>query len=299
VRVAAYARRHGVILAAVASIVSLAGGLGAGRAPAAPSAPIVATGQILDAQQGFVFFTTGDGFRIDKNAALLDYRTKAPTTQRIRPRMYARATFDAATGHIEVLELSAKAVPPEGDLNSVRRFAIVASPVKPNPDLGAAPTPAAGKPANGRVVSREPLTGAPVLVTFTVQVPPSTPFADVVYISTDLSGWNAQAIRMDRIDALHYRVVRKLSSGTVFYYRYTRGSLATAERGQNGLEGAPRHLEILNLDVKDKDDIVYHWGDESLSGQAGNPLAVPTPYNPNPFGNLPQNPNRPKPTPPH
>ncbi|MBV8727003.1 MAG: hypothetical protein JO233_04395 [Candidatus Eremiobacteraeota bacterium] len=289
-RIAAKVRRCAAIVAALACAVSTA---------IAQPASIVATGQVLDAQAGFVFFTTGDGFRIDPNAPILDYKTKLPTSLKIRPRMFARATFNPANGHITQLELSSLAVPPEGDLNSVRRFAVAASPQKPNPDL-APPTP--GTTRTGTLLSalsREPLSGKPVLVTFTVQVPPSTRFSDPVYISTDLSGWNPQAVRMDRIDALHYRVVRRLSSGTVFYYRYTRGSQATAERGENGMEGAPRHLEILNLDVKDKDDVVYHWGDEQLNGQAGSPLAVPTPYNPNPFGNLPPNPHRPQPTPPH
>ena len=283
-------RRTAAIIAVLACAISGA---------IAQPAPIVATGQILDAQSGFVFFTTGDGFRIDSNAPILDYQTKTATALQIRPRLFARATFNPANGHITELQLSKKALPPEGDLNSVRRFAVAVSPVKPNPDL-APPTPSAvARAGTTSPLSREPLTGRPVIVTFTVQVPPSTPFTDAVYISTDLSGWNPQAIRMDRIDALHYRAVRRLSSGTIFFYRYTRGSQATAERGENGVEGAPRRLEILNLDVKDKDDVVYHWGDEALSGQPGNPLAVPTPYNPNPFGNLPPNPHRPQPTPPH
>lgn len=290
-------RDHLALVVVFGFIVSLASGAGAQRSASA-TASIVATGQILDAQQGFVFFTTGDGFRIDPDATMLDYHTKLAMTEKIHPRMYARATFDSATGHIKVLELSSTAVPPEGDLNSLKHFAIAASPFRPNPDL-APVTPQPGRVGNTSALSHEAFTGRPVLVTFTVQVPPATPFTDVVYISTDLSGWNPQAMRMDRIDALHYRVVRKLSSGTIFYYRYTRGSQATAERGENGLEGGARHLEILNLDVKDKDDIVYHWGDESINGQPGNPLAVPTPYNPNPFGNLPQNPHRPQPTPPH
>ena len=293
--------RAAALLVALACTLCAQGGVRAQSValPSASPAPsqIVATGQILDAQAGYVFFTTGDGFRIEPSAGILDYRTKLPWALKIRPRLYARATFNGASGHITALELSPQAVPAEGDLSAVRRFSVAASPPKPNPDLAPA-TPASGSARNASALSREPLTGKPVLLTFTVQVPPNTPFTDAVYISTDLSGWNPQAIRMDRIDALHYRVVRRLSSGTIFYYRYTRGSQATAERAENGLEGAPRHLEILNLDVKDKDDIVYHWGDEALNGQA-NPLAVPTPYNPNPFGNLPQNPHRPQPTPPH
>ncbi|MBV8363410.1 MAG: hypothetical protein JO193_02485, partial [Candidatus Eremiobacteraeota bacterium] len=204
---ASKARRATAMLAALACAVSTA---------IAQPAPVVATGQILDAQSGFVFFTTGDGFRIDVSAPILDYQTKAATTLKLGPRVYARATFNAANGHITQLELSKKALPAEGDLSALRRFAVAISPVKPNPDLAPqTPSPLArgGVPS---ILSREPLNGRPVIVTFTVQVPPTTPFTDAVYISTDLSGWNPQAIRMDRIDALHYRAVRRLSSGTIF-----------------------------------------------------------------------------------
>jgi len=291
-----YGRRLAIVVG-IAFIVSLASGVNAQRS-AASAATIVATGQILDAQQGFVFFTTGDGFRIDRDAPILDYHTKLPTTDKVHPRLYARATFDSSNGHIRKLELSRTPLPVQGDLSALKNFAVASSPVQPNPDLGAT-TQLSTRSSPTSPLSREPLNGKPVLVTFTVQVPPNTPFTDSVYMSTDLSGWNPQAIRMDRVDALHYRVVRKLSSGTILYYRYTRGSQATAERAQNGLEGEARRLEILNLDVKDKDDVVYHWGDESIGGQVGNPLAIPTPYNPSPFGNLPQNPHRPQPTPPH
>jgi len=36
-------------------------------------------------------------------------------------------------------------------------------------------------------------TGKPVLVVFTVQVPPKTPFGDTIYLATDVSGWSATA----------------------------------------------------------------------------------------------------------
>ena len=39
-----------------------------------------------------------------------------------------------------------------------------------------------------------------VAVAFVVTVPPTTPLNDDVYISTDASGWNPQAIKLDRID---------------------------------------------------------------------------------------------------
>ncbi len=263
------------------------------RVQAQTPALLSVTGQVLDSSNGFLFLTTGDGFRVDKSAKILDFRTKATTTEKIRPRLFARATFDTSTGTIVSIELSHTALPTETDYTLVHKFAVALSTPAPNPDLGAAPSPGS-QPAG----FHEALDGKPVIVAFIVQVPPNTPLTSTVYISTDQSGWNPQAVRMDRIDALHYRVIKNLNSGTVFHYRYTRGSQTTVERAQNGLEQPPRFIEVTNLDVKNREDIVYHWSDETLSGQSVNPLAVPTPFNPNPFGNLPPNPNRPRPTPP-
>lgn len=253
------------------------------------------TGQVLDYEGGYLFFTTGDGFAVAPHVKIVDVKTKAPSAEAVRPRLYARAVFDTATGMVITIELSHKPLPSEMSFADARKYAVVASTPAPNPDL-VQNTGSAGKP--GAPGYHEALTGLPVIVTFEVQVPPNTPLTDRVYISTDQSGWNPQAIRMDRIDAMHYRVVKNLNSGTVFHYRYTRGSPTTVEKGINGMERPPRVIEVTNLDVKNREDIVYHWGDETLSGQSLNPLAVPTPYNPNPFGNLPQNPKRPVPTPP-
>jgi len=254
--------------------------------------PPAVTGQLLDAQAGFIFFTTGDAFRLAKNLEVLNYDTARPTGERLRPRLYVRAIFDIKTGEITAIALSHHRLPTEG-FGGIKRFAVALSTPAPNPDLG--PTPGRdGKP--GTV--REGLNGLPVLYTFTVQVPPTTPLTDSVYMSTDTSGWNPQAFRLDRIDALHYRLVRRLNSGTVLHYRYTRGTQLSTERGQNGLETDPHSLLILNADVGHKTDVVYHWGDESASGQTINPLAVPTPFQANPFPGLPPGPC-PTFTPPH
>ena len=109
-----------------------------------------------------------------------------------------------------------------------------------------------------------------------------TPLTDSVYISTDASGWLANAYRMDRVDALHYRITQTFQSGTRFLYRYTRGSWQSAERGQNGLEVTPREFLVKNGDVQSISNIVYHWGDENSNARdLGN--AIPTPYQPIPF----------------
>ncbi|PZR56369.1 MAG: hypothetical protein DLM50_08875 [Candidatus Meridianibacter frigidus] len=289
-------RRQLYALGLIFAVVTIL--LGGGREATAQSGtPVVVSGQVLDFQQGFLFFTSGDGFRVSPHVSIVDYDTKNPTTQTIRPRAYARATFDAQ-GTIVRIELATHELPAEAAYASVKPFAVAASTPVPNPDLVGTPPPASSRSGRGVPAFHEAPNGRPVVVTFTVQVPPSTPFLDAVYISTDVSGWDARSMRMDRIDALHYRVVRNINSGTIFHYKYTRGTALSSERRQNGLEGDPRLLAVPNLDVENREDIVYHWGDESANGQTINPLAVPTPFNPIPFPGLPPGP-RPTSTPPH
>ena len=231
-----------------------------------PSGNVVKySGQLLDVQKGFVFFTTGDGFRLSPSAKI-DDPTGGPTELKPVTRVYARASFDTGNGQIVELALSEKALPTEASYQDVVRFKVALSTEAPNPDLGA----------------REGFNGKDVLVRFTVQVPPRTPFGDTVYVATDVSGWSATAIRMDRIDALHYRITQKFQSGTHFLYRYTRGSWQSAERGQNGLEVPPRSFIVRNSDVQAIDNVVYHWGDEQANApDLGG--AIPTPYAPIPF----------------
>jgi hypothetical protein len=227
------------------------------------------SGQILDDQSGFVFFTTGDGFRLDPNLKIVDATTGGPTKLAPATATYARATFDSGNGRVVQLALSGKALPTEASYQDVKRFAVALSTPYANPDLTQA----------------EGFTGQPVPVTFTVEVPSRTPFADEIYLATDASGWSATAIRMDRVDALHYRVTRTFPSGTRLLYRYTRGSWRSAEDDENGLQRKPRLLVVRNSDVQSEKDVVYSWGDEDqFAPDLGG--AVPTPFNPRPF-NLP------------
>jgi hypothetical protein len=253
---------------------------------------IVVTGQLLAYQGGFVFFTTGDGFRVAPAIVIRDAKTGGKTALTPGPRIWARATFDASGTVIE-LDLSRAALPAEGSFADVTRFAVAASSPVPNPDLlQAVATPAPGQ--NGVAVQR--YTGRPVLVTFIVQVPPTTPFTSSVYISTDQSGWNAQAIPMDRVDALHYEMTRRYPSGTIFRYLYDRGSLQSKEIAQNGLDRAPRDFVVPDADVRVIRDTVYAWNDQVPGGvNQVQPQIMPTPYNPAPFPNLP--PNLPPPEP--
>ena len=60
----------------------------------AAAAPVTITGQLLAYQDGFVFFTTGDGFRVAPNVTILDEQTKQPAKHAPVPRDYARAVFN-------------------------------------------------------------------------------------------------------------------------------------------------------------------------------------------------------------
>ncbi|MBV9102368.1 MAG: hypothetical protein JO060_02195 [Candidatus Eremiobacteraeota bacterium] len=248
-------------------------------APALPGLTMTATpsgtlvrfaGQILDVRNGFVFFTTGDGFRLDPSLRTDDYFTGAPTPIVPALRVYARASFDTATHRVVQLDLSRRPIPPEASYEAVHAFAVTASSPRPNPEL----VPRAG--FSGRIVN----------VTFTALVPSTTNLNDVVYMETDQSGWNPLAIRLDRIDALHYRITLRLPSGSEFLYRYTRGSAQSVERARNGIEQPPRSLLVPEVDLKNQDDTVYSWADTnpaSGSNSAPGPDAIPTPFNPAPF----------------
>jgi len=228
------------------------------------------TGQILDERKGYVFFTTGDAYRLAPDVKIDDAKSGGVTALLPETRTFARATFDGATGQVIELGLSPKRLPDEATYDQVKGFAVALSTPYANPDL---------RPVGG-------FNGKPVLVVFTVEVPPDTPFSDTVYLATDASGWSATAIKMDRIDALHYRVARNLASGTKLLFRYTLGSWQSAERGQDGLEVTPRVLTVHNSDVQTEKDIVYHWGG-SNQFDPGNDQSIPTPFNPIPFNTPP------------
>jgi hypothetical protein len=66
--------------------------------------------------------------------------------------------------------------------------------------------------------------------TIDVYVPPRTPPSDDIYVSTERSGWSPSEMRMDRVDARHFRLVLKLHRGARVAFRVTRGSFGTTER---------------------------------------------------------------------
>lgn len=247
------------------------------------STPVVSiTGQLLAYQDGFVFFTSGNGFKLSPDIRVLDAGSKTPLTAQPKPRDYARAVFNDA-GQVIELDLSQKPLPLEPLSTQVQAYVVAASPTYPNPDL--APSHSTMTTRNGVVQS---FSGKMVLLNITVQVPPDTPANAQVYMATDTTSWNPQAIQLTRIDALHFRIARKVASGTILHYIYTRGSMASEERSQNGLDTPPHSIIITDADVRAVNDIVYRWGDQSTAtGAQIQPNVAPTPYNPNPFPNLP------------
>lgn len=245
---------------------------------AAPPQTVV-TAQILDYERGYLFLTTGDGFKVAPDVVIVNGPPAA--------RRYARVTFDAS-GTITRVEVSSTKLAPQGDLSALRRYAVALSPAQPNPDL--APT------AKGNLCART-RSGKFVAISVTVQVPPSTTLTDNVYMTSDQSGWNPQAYKLDRMDALHYRTLLKLQSGTVMHVLFDRGSTQSIQVGENGLEQKPYLLCIGDEDAQAFTRTVYRWGDETSGGTLPVPQTMPTPFNPAPFPNLPTPPPGPAPTP--
>jgi hypothetical protein len=239
------------------------------------------TGQLLAYQEGYVFFTSGNGFRVAPTVQILDDATKNATTLTPKPRLYARAVFNDA-GEVVELDLSKKALPLEPLSPQVQNYVVAATPSYPNPELAAGPTIT----RNG---VPQTFSGKPVLLNITVQVPPNTPLSAEIYMATDSTSWNPQAIQMNRIDALHFRIIRRFNSGTVLHYVYTRGTLQTEERAENGLDMPARSVLVTDADVRAVNDVVYQWSDfATANGTQPQPNTVPTPYNPAPFPNLPR-----------
>jgi len=247
----------------------------------ASQAPTVVTGgllrfagQILDVQNGYVFFTTGDAFKLVQPVSIIDLATGNPTTVAPATRMYARAAFDPVSGVIFELAISPKPIAGEKSYEQVKQFVVAQSKAVENPEL----------------IGRKGLSGKPVLVVFVVEVPVSTPYNDQVYISTDYSNWDPRAIHMDRTDALHYRVIRKLASGTKFAFRVTRGTWNSVERGENGLEPPPHLVDVKEVDSQAARVTVSRWSDDNplQPGQRNiGPGNIPTPFSGNPFPSFP------------
>ena len=238
------------------------------QSPAPASAPVRVTGQLLDVRNGYVYFTSGDAFKLADAPRIADYDTGKPTTLTPRAKLYARAVIDPATKQVVELDLTARHLPNDAQYAQVAQTLTATKPVTEK-----AP----------EIVGKR-LTGREVAVTFTVTVPPTTPLNAEIYLSTDAGGWNPREIKLDRIDGQRYRAVRRYASGTQFAVRATRGSWNSVGRDKYGLESAPQSFSVPEVDAKGFDIIVYSWSDDVGSAQQqAAPGAIPTPFNPNPF----------------
>lgn len=226
------------------------------------------TGQLLDVRNGYVYFTTGDAFKVAANLKLADYDTGKPTTLQPRAKLYARAILDPASKQVTELDLTTRRLPPDVAYATVQQYTATAPTTQRAPEI---------------VGQRR--TGRQVAVEFIVTVPPTTPITADVYISTDASGWDPRALKLDRIDGQRYRAVRYFASGTKFSFVVTRGSWNSVAVGQNGLQAPPVQYETTEADAQSKAVTVYAWSDSrgNPASNAAQPGAIPTPFNPNPF----------------
>jgi hypothetical protein len=219
-------------------------------APSATPLPLIVSGQVIDIQRGFIVFTTGDALRLSDTATFLDAATGATVATMPAPGIYALATIDTASGTVTSVRFSRSPIAqgtPVADIP--RSYVVQASPTQPNPEL---------VPPKSAYTAR--LTHD-TLVRITVQVPPDTPFVDDVFMTTDTSGWNPQAVRMQRQDATHFFVDMRLRTGSEFHFLFTRGSWSKAERDRNGLERDARDLFVAGSDLLRVDATVYRWAD--------------------------------------
>jgi hypothetical protein len=72
-----------------------------------------------------------------------------------------------------------------------------------------------------------------VVVTIDVTVPPRTPPGDDIYVSTERSGWSPSEIRMNQVDARHFRLELQVQRGARVAFRISRGTYGTTERDQS------------------------------------------------------------------
>jgi hypothetical protein len=106
---------------------------------------------------------------------------------------------------------------------------------------GEPPAPGAATPLPAAQIPRTAFVLAPaangdadqtalVTVQIAVTVPARTPPTDDIYVSTERSNWSPSEVRMDRVDARHFRLTLQLHRGARVAFRITRGSAATMER---------------------------------------------------------------------
>ena len=228
----------------------------------------VIAGEILDFENGYITLTSGESYQLAANVSIVDAESGRPANRKASTGLFAQLNLDAS-GHVTQIALSVAPTPSKGALRI--------------PTVGEVGVPLA--PA----VPPKP-QGDFVKVTFLVLVPSTTLPTDQVYMSTSETSWAPTAVRMDRIDGRHFRVIIEVPVGGSFLYLYTRGSPQSLERASNGLQRPARSLTLTTVIPQAVLDAVQHWGDEVGTSLLPPPQTFPTPYNPAPFPNLPPSP---------
>jgi hypothetical protein len=237
-------------LAAAISLAAQSGASAAPEAPATPQPAIVINGQMVDIERGYIVFASGDAFKLSATPEIVDDATGAAPAYAVTPGLYAAATLDPMTALVTSVRLSPRAMLGGTPASLVpRQYVAAVSPQQPNPDLA--------PPA----VSYTSKLSPDVLVTIGVEVPPETPYTDDIYVTTDSSDWNAQAIKMQRIDGRHFRIQIHLKGGSEFHYLFTRGSWQSVERDRSGLQRSPRFLAVPGGDSMVLSLTVFRWAD--------------------------------------
>lgn len=222
-------------------------------------------GQILDYQNGYVILTTGESYRLAEAVRIVDASSGQQSSLKPVTGLYAQLALDAQD-HVSEIALA----------RSATSSAFVRLPTVEGVHV----------PLTAPVASKPQSEFAPV--TFVALVPATTLTTDQVYMSTSETSWAPTAVRMDRLDARHFRVIINVPVGSSFLYLYTRGSPQSLERGANGLQRPARSL-VLSVATGQQTirDVIEHWGDEVGTSLLPPPQTFPTPYNPAPFPNLP------------
>jgi hypothetical protein len=114
--------------------------------------------------------------------------------------------------------------------------------------------------------SSQPFAGGPlaqpIQVTIVVTVPLNTPARDIVYIATDAADWVPNGLRMSPLTGNRWTTTLALGKGSSLKYKFTRGSWATAETNQSGIEIPNRSLTITKTgDTQQVQDAVVRWSD--------------------------------------
>ena len=94
------------------------------------------TGQLLDVRNGYVYFTTGDAFKLAAAPRIADYDTGKPTTLQPRAKLFARAIIDPATKQVVELDLTTRHLANDAQYAEVAQpFALTKPTTEPAPEI--------------------------------------------------------------------------------------------------------------------------------------------------------------------